>query len=62
MLERLLGTGSFSSVCQALDTVTGERVRTVTILQSEQCRPSYPSAEAGHVIHYITLSRITSAP
>lgn len=27
VLERLLGTGSFSSVCQALDTVTGERVR-----------------------------------
>jgi len=26
-LERLLGSGSFSSVCQALDTLTGERVR-----------------------------------
>ena len=26
VLEQLLGSGSFSSVCQALDTVTGERV------------------------------------
>ena len=25
-LERLLGSGSFSSVCQAVDTLTGEKV------------------------------------